>query len=720
MGIDLPVGGVFVDSRTSFPVGMFVAISGRNHDGHDYIEDLYSRGVRAFMVERDVVLPSDAGVVKVEDSVAALQVLAADWRGKFAGTVVGITGSNGKTVVKEWISATAPAGVKVFRSPKSWNSQIGVPLSLLMIEGDEDVAVIEAGISQSGEMERLARMIRPDVGILTMLGDAHQENFESSEQKRAEKMLLFEGVREMVEGNSNRELVEGLWRTLGYDVEAGEMPPVAMRLELKEGINGSLLVDDSYNSDINSLGIALDYLQSVSGGRPRTLVLGDILQSGFTDDDLYARVDDMVSRSGVERLVAVGERICRHKFGIPTEYYNSVETFLGALRRDDVAGRAILIKGNRGSRFERLGHALSSRSHTTVLEVDLDSVVHNLNMLRVPGVRTMAMVKASAYGHGAYEIAATMQHQGVDYLAVAFADEGVALRERGITMPVVVLNADSDSFELMVSNSLEPEIYNFESLAAFSDALVRHGERNYPVHIKFDTGMHRLGFDEGDLERLADELEKHSALLRVGSVFSHLSCADDPSMDDFTRSQILLFGRMSDALFARLPYVPLRHLANSAGSVRFPEARFDLVRLGLGLYGFGADGLRPVSTLRTRVVQVRDLASGEAVGYGCEGVVGRPSRVATISVGYADGLRRSLGNGRWKMMVRGTEVPTLGRISMDTCALDVTGVDVQVGDPVTVFGTHASVEAMATALGTIPYEVMTSIAPRVKRVYVKD
>ncbi len=714
------VDGVFVDSRTSVPAGMFVAISGRNHDGHDYVGELYDRGVRAFMVEREVALPADAGVVRVEDSVEALQALAADWRGRFGGVVVGITGSNGKTVVKEWVAATAPAGVKVFRSPKSWNSQVGVPLSVLMIEGDEDVAVIEAGISQPGEMEKLARVVRPDIGILTMIGDAHQENFESPEQKLREKMLLFEGAREVVGGDSNRESVEGVWRALGYDVEVGEMPPVAMRLELKEGVNGSVLVDDSYNSDINSLGIALDYLQSVAGGRPRTLVLGDILQSGFSDDELYARVGDMVSRSGVDRLVAVGERIGRHRFAVPTEFYANVEAFLAALRRDDVAGRAILIKGNRGSRFERLGHALSSRSHTTVLEVDLDAVVHNLNTLRVPGIRTMAMVKASAYGHGAYEIAATMQHQGVDYLAVAFADEGVALRERGIAMPVVVLNADADSFELMVASALEPEIYNFESLAAFADVLARHGERNYPVHIKLDTGMHRLGFGEGDMERLADELDKHSQLLRVGSVFSHLACADDPAMDDFTHGQIAAFERMSGALCAKLPYVPLRHLANSAGAVRFPEARFDMVRLGLGLYGFGTPGLRPVSTLRTRVVQVRDLAEGEAVGYGCEGAVSRPSRVATISVGYADGLRRHLGNGRWKMMVRGVEVPTLGRISMDTCVLDVTDVDVQVGDRVEVFGAHASVEDMAAVLGTIPYEVMTAIAPRVKRVYVKE
>jgi alanine racemase len=760
-GADGIVGSVFIDSRTTVPGDMFIAVTGKNHDGHDYIAELYGRGVRAFLVERNVDAKRfpEAGFVRVENSVDALQALAADWRSRFRGTVVGITGSNGKTVVKEWIAATTPAGVKLFRSPKSWNSQVGVPLSILMIEGDENVAVIEAGISQPGEMERLARVIKPDVGILTMLGDAHQENFGSLDHKREEKMKLFDGVRLLLKSfeashanlaeEFNGALVEELWKALGYDVEVAGMPPIAMRLELKEGVNGSVIVDDSYNSDINSLSIALDYLESVAGGRPRTLVLGDILQSGLPDGELYARVGDMVARSGVEAMVAVGERIGRHAFPVPTSYYPSVEAFLDALRRDDVAGRAILIKGNRGSRFERLSHALSSRSHTTVLEVDLNAVVHNLNTLRVPVVRTMsmgacghsditngadarsasrhaanlrtmAMVKASAYGHGAYEIAATMQHQGVDYLAVAFADEGVALRERGITMPIVVLNADSDSFELMAANALEPEIYNFESLAAFAGVLTRHGERNYPVHIKLDTGMHRLGFGEEELARLGDELARHFELIRVGSIFSHLACADDPSMDDFTHGQIAAFERMSVAICKRLPYAPLRHLANSAGAVRFPDARFDMVRLGLGLYGFGADGLRPVSTLRTRVVQVRELEAGDAVGYGCEGVVERPSRVATISIGYADGLDRHLGNGRWRMMLNGVEVPTLGRISMDTCALDVTGVDARVGDEVTVFGPHATVGDMADALGTIPYEVMTGIAPRVKRVYVKE
>ncbi len=731
-GIDMVVESVFADSRTSVPGGMFAAIVGANHDGHRYIPQLYARGVRAFMVEKDVDMQRypQAGFVRVEKTIDALQTLAADWRGRFGGTVVGITGSNGKTVIKEWIAASAPAGVKLMRSPKSWNSQLGVPLSVLMIEGDEDIAVIEAGISEPGEMVRLARIIRPDIGIITMLGDAHQENFDSPEQKLAEKMLLFDGAQKVINGvdmdtettavEHNRALVDALWKALGYQVEIGDLPPVAMRLELKEGINGSLVVDDTYNSDINSLSIALDYLQSVAGGRPRTLILGDILQSGFDDDELYRRVGDMVLRSGVERIVGIGDHISHHPFPVATEFHPTVEAFLGTMRRDDVAGRAILIKGNRHSRFERLSHALSSRSHTTVLEVDLDAIVHNLNALRFSGARTMAMVKANAYGHGAYEIAATMQHQGVDYLAVAFADEGVALRERGIAMPIVVLNADADSFELMITQSLAPEIYNFESLDAFASALTRYGERDYPVHIKLDTGMHRLGFGESDMERLADELEKHASLLRVGSIFSHLACADDPSRDDFTRTQIATFDRMSSAICSSLSYKPLRHLANSAGAVRFPGARFDMVRLGLGLYGFGSDGLQPVSTLRTRIVQVRDLEQGAGVGYGCEGVVGRPSRVATLSIGYADGLDRHLGCGRWTMMVGGAEVPTLGRISMDTCALDITGTAAAVGDEVVVFGPHATIEAMASTLDTIPYEIMTRIAPRVKRIYVKQ
>lgn len=768
-GSDGIVTAVFTDSRNSAAGegSLFVAIGGRNHDGHAYINELYGRGVSGFIIERDVMTDKypDAGFIGVDSSVDALQKLAAHYRTNFRGTVIGITGSNGKTVVKEWIAGLVPPDMKLFRSPKSYNSQIGVPLSVLMIKGDEDLAVIEAGISEPGEMERLERIIRPDIGIITTLGDAHQENFGSLEQKATEKLKLFRAASTIIYNSAYPLIVKALPASaklvdaarqkeayvvfgdeasrenaaaalalcdvLGFDHAASvarlaELHPVAMRLELKEGIHDSLIVNDSYNSDINSLAIALDYLKSIAGGRRRTLILSDILQSGFAEPELYERVASLVKSSGVEKFVGVGQKIKTYGafFGdLDAEFYPTTESYLASMRREDIAGRAILLKGNRASQFERLSHALERLSHTTVMEIDLDAMIHNLNVYRVrlaPGTKLMAMVKASAYGNGDYEVAGTLQRQGVDYLAVAFADEGVLLRRRGITVPIVVLNADSDSFELMIANSLEPEIYNMRSFTEFATALQRYGERAYPVHIKLDTGMHRLGFGQEDIEQLCATLQTNGELIRVSTIFSHLACSDDPAEDRFTRGQIALFEKMSERVMSVLTYKPLRHIANSAAIARLPEARFDMVRLGIGLYGIGETGLRPVSILRSRIVQIKHLAVGETVGYGREGKVERPSVVATVPVGYADGLNRRLGNGRWSFMVNGRPAPTLGRISMDTCVIDVTEIDAAEGDDVIIFGESNSLEQMARTLGTIPYEVMTGIAQRVKRIYIKE
>ncbi len=775
-GVNHTVDSVFTDSRNlstgEYP--LFVAICGTNHDGHAYINELYARGVRAFLTERDVNTAKyeDAGFVRVESAVVALQRLAADYRTRFRGRVVAVTGSNGKTVVKEWIASLVPAEVKLFRSPKSYNSQIGVPLSVLMIEGDEQVAVIEAGISQPGEMERLERIIRPDVGIITMIGDAHQEHFDTIEGKIEEKIKLFSHAgtiiynsayalvesalirdypqKQLVDASRQREAYASfpdrasqenaaaavaLCDVLGYDHEetvrrVAELQPVAMRLELKEGLNNSMIVNDSYNSDINSLAIALDYLKNVAGGRRQTLILSDILQSGFPEQELYARVAQLVRQSAVDHLIGVGERIKHYGrlFGCQTEFYPTTDAFLKAVRREDVADRAILIKGNRGSQFERLSHSLERRCHTTTLEIDLDAMVYNLNLHRArlrPQTRLMAMVKAAGYGNGTYEVASLLQHQGVDYLAVAFADEGVLLRERGITMPIVVLNADADSFELMIANALEPEIYSFTSLDAFVSALRRHGERAWPIHLKIDSGMHRLGFERKDIPTLLEKLEANRDVIRVSTIFSHLAAADDPAEDAFTRRQIALFDELSSRIAESLPYKPLRHIAATSAIERMPEAQFDMARLGIGLYGVGAVPgmeLRQVSTLRTRIVQIKELEAGETVGYGRAGRIERPTRTATIPIGYADGLNRHLGCGRWSVMVNGKPAPIVGRVCMDTCMVDVTGIEVQEGDSVVVFGGGPGnrVEDMARVLGTIPYEVMTSISSRVKRIYTKE
>ena len=772
-GRDLDVESVVTDSRSlSCELGcrpLFVAMAGANHDSHDFIGQMYARGVRAFLTERACDLPEDCGCVVADHAITALQSLAAYHRAHFKGTVVGITGSNGKTVIKEWIAEELPAGMKCYRSPKSYNSQLGVPLSVLMIEGDEQLALIEAGISQPGEMARLERIIRPDVVVFTSIGDAHQEHFLNLEQKCDEKMILARSARtiiyhsyyqplgrmiaqrfagrrlldaaampepsETLIGNDasrrNAQLIEAFCEAMGYAALAfSGAPKVAMRLEVKDGINDSVLINDAYNLDLNSLALALDYLHNVALARRRTLVLSDIAQSGLLDDELYSRVAGMVSRARIDTLVGIGPKLKRYAalFGCDKAFYASTDECIARIGREAVAGRAVLLKGAREYRFEKLAHALSRKSHTTVLEVDLDAMIHNLNYFRSklePSTRLVAMVKAASYGAGDFEVAQMLQHQGVAYLAVAFADEGVLLRERGITMPVVVLNADADSFDLMIANRLEPEIYSFRSLDDFVQAVNHAGETRYPIHIKLDTGMHRLGFMEGEIDRLCETLQGLSAV-KVASVFSHLNCADMPEEDAYTRAQIARYDRMSAAVAASLPYAVIRHTANSAAIERFPEAQFDMCRLGLGLYGFGWQhnpALRPVSALKTRIVQIKHLEAGDAVGYGRAGRLTRPTVTATVPIGYADGLDRHLGCGRWSMLVAGQPAPIVGRVCMDSCMIDITDIPgVAEGDEAVVFSAVAGndLETMAGVLGTIPYEIMTSVSGRVKRIYLKE
>ena len=774
LGEDLELRSIVTDSRNCNPDfgALFVAMQGVNHDSHRFIEDMERRGVRAFMVEREVSLAKGSGAVVVENSILALQLLAAEYRRTFRSKVVAIAGSNGKTIVKEWLAQALECRLSIFRSPKSYNSQLGVALSLLMARGDEDLIIIEAGISKRGEMERLEQMIAPDVVLFTSIGEAHQENFSTIEEKLQEKLKIARGADTIIyhshykaispvidevlpksikrvdaaayrlaestpsyitdseSGRVDAELVLAACRELGLSPDLSRLEPVAMRLELKEGINNSLIIDDAYNSDINSLAIALDYLHSVAVDREKALIISDIEQSGMEREELYREVASMVHRAGVERLIGVGESLKSSAalFECESSFYSTTDELLLNLKSDDFANRVVLVKGARRSRFERVVNLLELRSHTTILEVNLDDMVHNLNYFRKKvgaDVKMVAMVKAGSYGNGNFEVAQMLQHQGVEYLAVAFADEGVLLRDRGITMPIVVLNADEGSFDQMLSHRLEPEIYSLRSMERFSQAVRRAGENSYPIHLKLDTGMHRLGFMECDLEEMLLRL-KECDNLKVASIFSHMNCSDMEDRDDYSREQIALFERMTGRVMAELSYPVLRHLAQSAGMVRFPEARFDMCRLGLGLYGFGYthnEELRPVSTLKSRIVQLRRLKAGERVGYAGAGVLERDSVIATIPVGYADGLDRHLGSGRWSMLVAGKPASIVGRICMDSCMIDVTDIrDVKEGDTAVIFSPEKGndLESMATLLGTIPYEIMTSISNRVKRIYIKD
>ncbi len=772
-GCDVEVRSVVTDSRSlSCELGaapLFVAMHGLHHDSHRFVSRMEQRGVRGFLVEEEVALSSESGCVVVRNAIDALQQLAAYHRARFRGKVVGITGSNGKTVIKEWIAEELPEEMKYYRSPKSYNSQLGVPLSMLMLDGDEELAIFEAGISEMGEMARLERIIRPDVVIFTSLGDAHQEHFDSLEQKAAEKLILAQSARKIlyhsyyeplakliVSRYADRELIDaasievpdvamigGEATRRNAQLVAAFLPMIReprssfvaaphlpMRLEVKEGIHRSLLINDAYNLDINSLALALDYLHTVAMGRRRVLILSDIAQSGLSDEQLYERVARMVEKAQIELLIAIGPRIAAHqdRFACEVCAYPTTDRCLLHLSRRSLADSAVLLKGARSFRFEKLAHALSEKSHTTVLEVNLDAMVDNLNYFRSQlgeGQRLVAMVKASSYGTGDFEVAQLLQHEGVAALAVAFTDEGVQLRERGITMPIVVLNADADSFEQMVAYRLEPEIYSLHSLASFIEAVGHSGEANYPIHLKLDTGMHRLGFSEADLEPLLESLS-HTVEVHVESIFSHLNCADDPSHDDYTRAQIACFDRLSRRIADALGYPVWRHTAASAAMLRFPEARFDACRLGIGLYGYGyptTGELRPVATLKTRIVQLKRLKAGERVGYGGEGLLTRDSLIATIPIGYADGLNRKLGCGRWSMRVHGVVAPIVGRVCMDSCMIDVTDVEcVEEGDEAIIFSSEqgADAAAMAAVLGTIPYEILTSVSTRVKRVYIKE
>lgn len=769
-GCDLRVKEVVTDSRgvLSSDDVIFVAINGKHHDGHDFIPAMVARGVKAFIVEREVDMPAEGvGVVVVASAIVALQRLAAHHRRDFKGRVVAITGSNGKTIVKEWASRSMPDTVRSFASPKSYNSQLGVALSLLMLDGTEEVAFIEAGISEPGEMERLEAMIRPDIVVVTSIGDAHSANFKSERQKIEEKLLLarrahtiiysseYQSLAEAVEElYGDRELIDSsiesvedelelsdalsvdalhvsaLMHRLGYGVDDAVFSAnVAMRLELKEGVDDSMIIDDTYNSDINSVAVALNALYVQSMGRRRVAVISDIRQSGMPSEELYGRVAVAVKKAAVDHLIGVGETISSfaHLFPRGSSFYLSTDELIENFDRERWAKSVILVKGSRDSRFERLTRLLERRTHTTTLEVDLAAMKKNLNYFRqhLPQHHPIvAMVKAGSYGTGDVDVARMLQHEGVRYLAVAFADEGVTLRKKGITMPIVVLNADQDSFDMMIAHDLEPEIYSFHSLDAFRRA-VHHAHREaYPIHIKLDTGMHRLGFVDDDIDLLGRAIHLDTTF-HVASIFSHLSSADVVEEDDFTRKQIASFDYMSQQLTEWLDYKPLRHIANSAAIVRFKEAHFDMCRLGLGLYGFGFehnDNLIPVATLSTRIVQIKTLAAGESIGYGRAARTEHETVTATIPVGYADGLDRHLGNGRWEVIVGGKRAPIIGRVCMDSAMIDITGIaGVEVGDTVTIFGPEAgnTLEDMARVLDTISYEIMTSISARVKRIYAE-
>jgi Alr-MurF fusion protein len=799
---NLMVNEVVTDTRQlSYAEGiLFFALRGKNHDGHSFIDSLYKNGVRVFVADN---LPEkskyhDAAFIVTGNTLDALQLLAAYERKLFTSPVIAITGSAGKTVVKEWLADILGTTAPVIRSPKSYNSQIGVPLSLLKLDNKYRIGIFEAGISMTGEMVKLEKIIKPDIGVITNIGDAHSENFPDNRTKTEEKLKLFintskiiycrdhEIIHNSILDNkilSSKELID--WsvedRKAKIFVEKAALPgnktrlsmtfngktddfivpfsdrasvenaitvasvclsmaipsekiskgieslvSVAMRMEMKSGINNCQLIEDYYNSDPGSLGMALDYLRSTHG-KDTALILSDFVQSGRNEKELYGEVAGLIKKTGIKKFIGIGEALVRNKelFQGDAKFFYTTDEFAGNYNFSNFRNEIILLKGARIYEFEKIGALLERQIHQTVLEVNLDAISHNLNEFRrclSPGTKIMAMVKAFAYGAGPAEISALLEYQRISYLAVAYADEGAELRNSGVTLPVMVMNPDPSASEMMIKYSLEPEIYSFESLDKFLSVASKNALVNYPVHIKIDSGMHRLGFMPEDIDALAEQI-KNQEYLRVVSVFSHLAASEDKSKDSFSHMQVKVFLSAAEKIREATGYPFLRHILNSAGIIRFPEYQFEMVRPGIGMYGIGFSGgldLKIAGRFKTRISQIKKIRGGEPVGYSCGDVSGNDRDIAILPVGYADGLNRKLGNRNGSLFIRGERVPIIGSVCMDMCMADVSGLNARSGDEAEIFGEEITIDEVAEKCGTIPYEVLTSVPRRVKRVFFRE
>lgn len=795
---------ILTDSR-SFRKGenfLFIAIRGRKEDGHDYVKGLYDKGVRSFVVERkpDLEKP-DANWLVVSDSLSALQKFAGAHRRNFNYPVWGITGSNGKTVVKEWLFQLLSPDKRIVRSPRSYNSKLGVPLSLWLMREGHELALMECGISQKGEMAKLEEMVKPDLGIFTTIGPAHQENFDSYEEKVIEKMELFRDCPELLycadhtlihdtakrvytgkrvtwaenaeadlrimdaePVNDNHVEITGkymgrlskilipfrdrasfenaclCWLALLHHGMADQiisermakLAPVAMRLEKIAGINNCTVINDAYNSDFASLNIALEFQAMKSKQLKRVVILSDILQTGEKPESLYRKVADLLEANGVKLFIGIGPTISKYARCFEkteSKFYDGTDQFLEEFATHEMHEMSILVKGSRVFRFERIVQRLEARNHETVLEINLNLMIENLNYIRSllkPTTKLMAMVKAFAYGTGAKEVATILEYSGVDYLAVAYVDEGVSLRKAGIGLPILVLNPESSAYDAMIRYRLEPQIYSFRTLGLFLETLRIYADQMpYPVHIKINTGMNRLGFDLADISALAERLTELQSQITPRTVFSHLAASDGEEFDELTKRQIARFQEACAEIHKAGIKSFERHLLNSNGILRHPEAQMDMVRLGLGLYGLSSNEkfrkkLKPIHKLQTVISQIREVEKGEGIGYSPKELLTEKKSIGVIAMGYADGLPRKLGNGRGCVRVNGKMAPFIGNICMDMAMIDLSGIDCKEGDQVEVFGDHISIYQVAKNLETIPYEALTNISQRVKRVFYKE
>ena len=799
---NLPIKTLLLDSRKisiEFPTenGLFFAISGDQHDGHTYIHEVSHSGIRQFIIEKasavSYLQEAECNVILVDNTVHALQKIVSHHRYRYSLPVIGITGSNGKTVVKEWLSSLLSGNNHVVKNPGSYNSQVGVPLSVWRINSSHDIAVFEAGISQPGEMQKLEPIIRPSFGIFTNIGTAHDSGFSDRNQKVEEKFRLFQNcpviiyrsdypvLEDIIRNKVKKDqllidwsdkkkasvevkLNEGklhvyfnkkkfLFNTsltdpasfenlvhciivllhMGYEKPEiqegmGLLSAVKMRMELKKGVKGCYLIDDTYNNDLDGLEMALDFMNRQRQKPEAILIVSDILQSGLPEKTLYQELAMMARKHGVSRVIGIGPDISLNKAFYPdgSVFYRDTRTFLKEINRFNFHDQLILVKGARAFKMESIVKALTDKIHHTTLEINISNMVHNLNCYRKrlkPGTKVMAMVKAFGYGSGNYEIAHLLQFHKVDYLGVAYADEGIALRSNGISIPVMVMNPAPDSYDKMAAYDLEPEVFSLGMLSEL-DEFTRQNDIKIKIHLKLDTGMHRLGFELDELEQILKILDANKNI-EVAGIFSHLAAADESKHSAFTQLQISRFKTASDLIINRLNIQPVRHLLNSSGILNYPEEQFEMVRLGIGLYGYDPSGkisheLKPVSRLISVISQIRKVRAGETVGYGRKGKTTENTTIATIAIGYADGFSRRLGNGRGSVWINGHFRPTAGDVCMDMTMVDVTGIEAKEGDEVEIFGLNQSVEAFAAASETIPYEIFTSVSERVKRVYMYE
>lgn len=783
---------------------IFFALKSNHNDGHKYINELYNKGVRAFVIDDEealqelIVSCKDASFIKVNNSLEALQQLASYHRNIFNIPIIGITGSNGKTIVKEWLYHILSPEFSVIRSPKSYNSQIGVALSAWQINDNHDIAILEAGISRSDEMQKLENIIKPNIGIFTNIGQAHGKNFSDVNHKIEEKLKLFHNVETLIFCIDHKEIYNAVkklnintftWSKtdnsadifiknitkneketciktiynsedieiiipfkddasienaihcmltalkLGIDISViinkmKTLSPLEMRMELKSGINNCVIIDDSYNSDFNALTIALNFMNQQDHNKDKVVILSDILQSEFKEDELYQKIANLLKNKGINFIIGIGEAISKQKdkFDIDKAFFKNTEEFISRYPIESFHNQLILIKGARTFGFEKISKVLQEKAHETILEINLNNLIKNYNYYRSKlkkETKMMVMVKAFAYGSGNFEISNALEFHHADYLTVAYADEGIELRKKGINLPIMVMAPELNTFESIIKNNLEPVIYSFRSLSLLEDAIdkiEKTPSSPIGIHLKLDSGMHRLGFLSDDIEPLIERIKDNDSI-RIRSIFSHLAGSDSSEFDDYTIRQIECFEDMSNRIISAFPYKILRHILNSAGISRFTEYQYDMVRLGIGLYGISAckeDKVSTVISLKSTIVQIKEYEIGETVGYSRKAVLSRKSRIGVIPIGYADGLKRQLGNGVGCFYVNGKAAPIIGNICMDMCMIDLTDIECKEEDTAVLFDESHPIEDIAMKCDTIPYEILTSISQRVKRVYYQE